>query len=176
VSEPPPANARVANLVGAHALEVGDRLRAAAEDAVGQGGSAPAALVTLMNFADGQTVDALARVLGMSHSGAVRLVDRLAAAGLLRRERGTEDAREVRLRITSRGRRTARRALVAREIALITGLSALSAVECEQLGVLLEKLLAAATIDSAASRTICRLCDPCACGHPARCPVTQAVA
>jgi MarR family transcriptional repressor of emrRAB len=167
-------SARVGNLLGAHALEVGDRLRVAAEAAAGQGGSAPAAVVALANFADGETVDALARVLGISHSGAVRLVDRLAADGFVRRERGAEDARQVRLRITAAGRAAAARILAAREAALDDELAPLSAGERRQLAGLLEKLLAGATPDSAASRTICRLCDPCACGHPDRCPVTQA--
>jgi MarR family transcriptional regulator, negative regulator of the multidrug operon emrRAB len=167
-------SARVANLVGAHALEVGDRLRAAAESAAGQGGSAPSALVALANFADGQTVDQVARILGVSHSGTVRLVDRLAADGLVRRERGAEDARQVRVRITDEGRAAAGRILAARENALTSGLEVLSEGEQEQLARLLERLLAAATVDAAASRTICRLCDPCACGHPERCPVTQA--
>jgi DNA-binding MarR family transcriptional regulator len=167
-------SARVANLVGAHALEVGDRVRAAAEAAAGQGGSAPAALVALANFADGQSVDQVARILAISHSGAVRLVDRLAADGLVTRERGAEDGRQVRLRITDEGRATAQRILAAREAALATGLDALSDAERRQLERLLEKLLAVATTDAAASRTICRLCDPCACGHPASCPVTQA--
>jgi MarR family transcriptional repressor of emrRAB len=168
-------SARVANLLGANALEVGDRLRIAAEDAAGQGGSGPAALVALTNFADGETVDALARVLGISHSGAVRLVDRLAGEGLVRRERGAADARQVRLRITAAGRAAAERILAAREGALEDELAPLSAGERHQLAGLLEKLLAGATPDSAASRRICRLCDPCACGHPAHCPVTQAV-
>jgi DNA-binding MarR family transcriptional regulator len=167
-------SARVANLVGAHGLEVADRLRSAAESAAGQGGSAPAALVALANFADGQTVDQVARILGVSHSGTVRLVDRLAADGLVRRERGADDARQVRVRITDEGRTAAGRILAARETALTSGLDALSEGEQAQLARLLEKLLAAATVDAAASRTICRLCDPCACGHPERCPVTQA--
>jgi hypothetical protein len=43
------------------------------------------------------------------------------------------------------------------------------------LGALLAKMLGAETTDAVSSRLICRLCDPDACGHPRRCPVTQAV-
>jgi hypothetical protein len=39
---------------------------------------------------------------------------------------------------------------------------------------MLERMLAAHTTDSTASLVICRLCDPDVCGHPDRCPVTQA--
>jgi hypothetical protein len=43
------------------------------------------------------------------------------------------------------------------------------------LGALLAKMLGAETTDAVSSRLICRLCDPDACGHPRRWPVTQAV-
>jgi hypothetical protein len=39
---------------------------------------------------------------------------------------------------------------------------------------LLERLLRAVTADRDDARRICRLCDPGVCGHPDRCPVTQA--
>jgi hypothetical protein len=39
---------------------------------------------------------------------------------------------------------------------------------------LLERLLASVTTSGADANRICRLCDPGVCGHPARCPVTQA--
>jgi hypothetical protein len=38
----------------------------------------------------------------------------------------------------------------------------------------LERLLASVTSGSDDANRICRLCDPGVCGHPARCPVTQA--
>src|SRR5207302_8382662 len=87
--------ARTANLLGTHALAVADRLRAATEDAAGLGGAAPAAIVSLHAFAGGRTVDFLRRVLELTPSGAVRLIDRLAAEGLVQRVRGERDAREV---------------------------------------------------------------------------------
>jgi hypothetical protein len=54
-------------------------------------------------------------------------------------------------------------------------LQALDAGEQRALAGLLEKMLAAETTGPVSSRVICRLCDPDACGHPQRCPVTQAV-
>jgi hypothetical protein len=39
---------------------------------------------------------------------------------------------------------------------------------------MLERMLGAQTTDSTASLVICRMCDPDVCGHPGRCPVTQA--
>ncbi|MGZ6697927.1 MAG: hypothetical protein ACXVFL_20120, partial [Solirubrobacteraceae bacterium] len=50
----------------------------------------------------------------------------------------------------------------------------LDAREREVLEDLLAKVLAAETRTIVDSQTHCRLCDGDACGHPARCPVTQA--
>jgi hypothetical protein len=72
---------RLANLRGTLSLAVHDRFRAATEAASGASGSGPAALATLASHMDGEDVDALSRLLGISHSAAVRLTDRLVHAG-----------------------------------------------------------------------------------------------
>ncbi|MGZ8634255.1 MAG: hypothetical protein ACXWZZ_10455 [Solirubrobacteraceae bacterium] len=46
--------------------------------------------------------------------------------------------------------------------------------ERRALGPMLERMLAVETTDATASLVICRTCDPGVCGHPDRCPVTQA--
>src|SRR6266567_3796170 len=70
---------RAANLLGALALAVCDRLHEATEHLDdGLAASEPAALVTLAHY-PGQSILALGRTLGLTHSGAVRLADRLAA-------------------------------------------------------------------------------------------------
>ena len=73
---------RAQNLVGSGALVVADRLREAVTGAAGLEGSAPAALVALHLYAEGEGVDMLARALSLTHSGAVRLVDSSCIAGL----------------------------------------------------------------------------------------------
>ncbi len=76
---------RPANLLGALALAVSDRIREVTEqqaDALAR--SEPAALVSLVHY-PGQPVGVLDQTLGLTHSGAVRLSDRLEAAGLVRR-------------------------------------------------------------------------------------------
>jgi DNA-binding MarR family transcriptional regulator len=50
----------------------------------------------------------LAQQLQIQHHSAVELVNRLEAGGLVRRERGQQDKREVLLRLTSRGERLLR--------------------------------------------------------------------
>jgi MarR family transcriptional regulator, negative regulator of the multidrug operon emrRAB len=164
-------SARAANLLGAHALVVADRMR----EAAGMELSSAAVLTALETFADGASIDALRRVLGLSHSGGVRIVKRLEVEGLVARAPDPADGRAVRLHLTRDGRREARRLLAARQAALTPLLAGLGERESAALERLLERLLARATGSGEDANRICRLCDPVVCGHPARCPVTQAV-
>lgn len=166
--------ARGANLLGAVSLAVGDRVRAAAERGAGQGGSAPAALVSLATYLDGSPIGALRAPLGLTHSATVRLVDRLVDAGLARRCEGP-DRRSVAVTLTPAGHEAAAQAIRARGAALEEALSGLDAGERAELARLHGKVLATITDGRAAAGHICRLCDAHACGHyEGRCPVTRA--
>ena len=166
--------ARGANLLGAVSLAVSDRVRAAAERGAGQGGSAPAALVSLAGYLDGSPIDSLRGPLGLTHSAAVRVVDRLVGAGLARRREGS-DRRSVAVELTPEGRAAARAAGRARAEALGEALAALSPAERAELARLHGKVLTTLTDGRAAAGHICRLCDSHACGHEhGRCPVTRA--
>jgi DNA-binding MarR family transcriptional regulator len=163
---------RAANLLGAQALVVADRMR----EAAGMELSSAAVLNALETFADGASIDALRRILGLSHSGGVRIVRRLERQGLVARERDPDDGRAVRLHLTPAGRRAARRVLKARIGAIAPLLEALPEAERAGFERQLERLLAGVTHGPEEANRICRLCAPDVCGHPARCPVTQAVA
>jgi DNA-binding MarR family transcriptional regulator len=166
--------ARGANLLGAVSLAVSDRVRAAAERGAGQGGSAPAALVSLAGYLDGSPIDSLRGPLGLTHSAAVRVVDRLVEAGLARRREGP-DRRSVAVELTPEGRAAAGAAGRARAEALEEALAGLSSAERAELARLHGKVLATLTDGRAAAGHICRLCDSHACGHEqGRCPVTRA--
>ena len=166
--------ARQANLLGTLSLAVTGHSADAVDAASPQADSAPAALVALEGYLGGEPIDALRRVLGLTHSGAVRLVDRLAAAGLAVRSEGA-DQRTVAVTLTPAGSRAAGRIRAARETALEDVLGALTRAERETLTALHEKLLAGLTTDRRSARRLCRLCDPEACGHHrGTCPVTEA--
>jgi MarR family transcriptional regulator, negative regulator of the multidrug operon emrRAB len=161
--------AREANLLGALGLAVADRLAEAADPRAA--GSAAEALVTLHGTGGGLSIDALARVVGLSHSGAVRLVDRLQAAGLVERRAGA-DQRSTSLRLTVTGRRAARRALARREAAVQELLAPLSAADRESVARLSELVLAGAARTAGERERVCRLCDREACGRRrGDCPV-----
>jgi DNA-binding MarR family transcriptional regulator len=168
------SSARDANLLGTLSLAVSDRLAAAVGEASGQGGAAPAALVALAVYLDGSSIDKLRRPLGLSHSAAVRLIDRLAQAGLVRRERAG-DGREVSVKLTAAGSDAAERIRLARERALEAVLEPLDPAGRETLARLHELLLAGLTAGRADAQRLCRLCDAGACGHEeGLCPVTRA--
>ena len=163
------------NTLGALALAVADRVQEAVAAVAGHGASGPAALVALDGFAGGGSIDALRRILGLTHSGAVRLVDRLTAARLVERRIGP-DARAVSLHLTPEGRRVARRVLAAREAALEQVLVGLSPAQRDQLDPLLSAMFPALVESEHDARRVCRLCNAGACGHArGTCPVANVV-
>jgi MarR family transcriptional regulator, negative regulator of the multidrug operon emrRAB len=165
----------VANRLGATALTLSDRVREATEAATGMAGGLPAALVSLAEWADGSSVEVLAEAMRVSHSRAVRVVDRLEAAGLARREPDPSDGRRARVRLEPAGRELAQRALEARSRVLREAVGGLDAASVRDLDRVLARLLDATIVDLRAAKETCRLCDAHACGHyEGTCPVTRA--
>ncbi len=164
---------RAANLLGALALAVGERLGQATRRGDGFSENEPATLVTLLQYPD-QSIEALRRTLRLTHSGAVRLVDRLEAVQLLRRI-PSGHGRTLAVRLTPAGRRAARSVLARRQRALEAVLSALREDEIHALEAAAERLLAGLTTDRQSAYRTCRLCDESACVGTANCPVDRAV-
>ena len=156
--------ARLENLLGVQALALVDRM-----DGVGALPSESSALVTLLAH-PGHGVGWLAGVLGLTDSGATRLVERLVASGLVRRRPGT-DARARTLTLTAAGRRAAEQVLAARADAMADGLATLSAAERRTLERLLGKVVSGLADDLPTAMRCCRLCDRDACGDGAPCPL-----
>ncbi len=157
-------DARTANLLGALSVAVAGRLDTSSE---------AAALTALHVYLGGRPIEALRRVLGLSHPATVRLVDRLVARGWVDRTPGV-DRRSVALRLTDAGARRAVALLRARGEAMGEVLEALAPEDADRLAPLLERLLAGLVDDRAGARRICRFCDADACGHHVgRCPVTE---
>ncbi|MEU6586215.1 MarR family transcriptional regulator [Nocardia sp. NPDC046763] len=172
-----------ANVLGALSLVVADRMNTAVEATVMLGPSAPAALAAMHEFLDGGSVTQLSSMLGLTHSGTVRLVDRLVAEGLVERV-GAQDGRAVSVVLTQRGRHTAERILQTREKSLASALSAFSPDEIDNLAAALDTMLTTVTLARAEERSarttdrpqpwLCRLCDFAACGRSeGNCPVNN---
>lgn len=146
---------------------------AMASAASGPGGRA-AAVAALAAYASGSPIDRLAWGLGLSHSRVVRLVDQLEADGHVTRARGTADRRTVHVTLTESGWALAREIAAARLSVLEAEVEALDAEDRAALDRICATVLARRIDVLRAAERTCRLCDPGACGHPGRCPVTQA--
>ena len=170
-SPPEPDPARAANVLGALALALTDRMAAAVEESSAHSESGAAALSALQHFLRDPSIDLLRQVLGLTHSGTVRLVDRLEHDGLVRRAPGP-DGRTTVVRLTGHGRRAAARVSAARAGLLAAALDVLTPADQEQLTDLAGRVLVGMKRGAGATRWTCRLCDTGACGRLAgRCPV-----
>ncbi|MDQ1599852.1 MAG: hypothetical protein QOD68_1326 [Actinomycetota bacterium] len=173
-----PDPARAANVLGALALVLTDRITDAVEDAAAQAETGAVALSALRHvLPPDPSIDLVRQVLGLTHSGTVRLVDRLEAAGQVRRGSG-RDGRTRTVALTAAGRRAATRVTGERATELHGAMQVLTSDEQEQLADLAGRVLAglrrdgAAGADGAVERWTCRLCDTTACGRlQGRCPV-----
>lgn len=158
----------LANWLGAVASSVdAEVMRAVGEyDSTAMG-----ALLTCLHFNDVAVGD-LGPVLGLTGSGAVRLVDRLERDGLLRRS--AKEGRVVKVCLTPAGRRQARKLQRQRLAAIGHLLSSLSPDEQRDLAVILEKVLCGAGLDRRSARTICRFCDHRRCDGE-DCPIGRSL-
>jgi DNA-binding MarR family transcriptional regulator len=183
--EPSSSHQHVANVLGALSLVVADHMSSAIEAVAALGPSASAALAALHEFLDGGSMTQLRSVLGLTHSGTVRLVDRLVAEGLVDRGRSA-DGRAVSIVLTQRGRRLAAQVLRARRISLDGALSELTAADVRDLSRVLDKMLTTIALTRAKGRSaptpgrpqpwLCRLCEFDVCGRSEdNCPVNNAV-
>ncbi|MFN3232422.1 MAG: MarR family winged helix-turn-helix transcriptional regulator [Alphaproteobacteria bacterium] len=157
---------RTANLLGTVALAVADRIEEIAREIVSHSGATPAALVVI-GYGLGPSNHQLRRVLGLSHPGAVRLVDRLVADGLVERRRG-RDKRAVALHLTDKGYKFRETLLEGRLAAIRQFLVPLDPSEQEDLAVLLHKLLSSMQPSDLERCRLCRLCDDSVCSD---CPI-----
>jgi MarR family transcriptional regulator, negative regulator of the multidrug operon emrRAB len=161
---------RTANLLGALAGEIADRIEREGKLHPNETSSATAAL-NVIGFYEGCSNGALSRALGLSHTATVRLVDKLELSGLVRSERGA-DKRAVALRLTRHGRESAPAVVHDRCLRLGDLIEVLTPRQRRQLDDIAEALLKSMVKAAQDADHICRLCDGAAC--PTRqCPVHQ---
>jgi MarR family transcriptional regulator, negative regulator of the multidrug operon emrRAB len=157
---------RAANLLGVVGLAVADRIEETARDILNHAGETPAALVVI-GYGFGPSNDQLRRILGLSHPGAVRLIDRLVADGLVER-RQARDKRAIALHLTARGEALRATLLKGRIAAIRPLLTPLTEPEQETFAALLHKLLRSMDTTDLQRCTLCRLCDDSVCTD---CPI-----
>ena len=164
---------RLENIVGALSLAMVDKMEQAFAAETGRGPSAVAA-ITQIGLEPGLSIERLRRIIALSHSAAVRLIDQLAAEGLVRRDASggfgqagagarPHRARREALQVGA-GRSTRRHAGRARAGCRRTSgaCSRASSKRCSR------RSSARVTIYD----VVCRLCDAAVCPME-RCPVPQ---
>lgn len=160
------------NLLGAFATT----LATAIDENVGELGlksrSAATAIVTIYNHPD-ESIDVLRRILNVTHSGAVRLINSLEIEGFVERKPSALDRRSVVLRLTGNGESFAKAVLSARENVTSQIVDNLSPEQKETLLPVVETMLQTLTSDQSSARRNCRLCNEGVC-RPRGCPVEQA--
>jgi MarR family transcriptional repressor of emrRAB len=177
--------ARLVNLLGVVATGVTDQVTAGCSEAAQLSGAAPEALIVMLDFSPEGSVHTLSQAVGLTHSGAVRLVDRLVDAGWASRRPG-DDARSVKISLTRRGRTVAERVRSRRREELASALAGLTTVQRQELLHTCELLVANLTRGRLAQRAVgrqpaggalCRMCDFAACGRPdGLCPAASQAA
>lgn len=164
--------ARLDNTFGAMSLACVDKMERAFLDHGGRGPSATAAIVKI-GTEPGLSIEQLRRMLALSHSATVRLVDQLAADGLVvRKGAGAGDRRARALTLTPEGEAAFAQSLAARRAVLARATQVLSPDEKRLLGSLIGKILPALVDPGDDSEVVCRICDEGVC-VPACCPVTH---
>jgi len=167
-------SAQCANVLGALALVVTDQSAAAMAGSTDLSDSAASAISALSEFLDSPTLDDLRKVVGLTPSGVVRLVDRLAAAGLINRGPGP-DGRSRAIVLTERGRAVATELKTARLAALQGMLEGLTATEQQTLHALLGRVMGTVVEQKSGGAWIFRQCDLGACRRSAgECPAQLA--
>jgi len=149
----------------------------------GLDGTEATALIALLDIAHAGSIRRLSFVLGVTHSGAVRVADRLETRGWITRA-AVRDLRSVELRLTPAGRQLGRRMRRHREDASMHVLAGLASQEQAVLTAAVESMLARVVAHRLELRTeglmpsggaLCRRCDFAACGRASgRCPAQAA--
>ena len=161
-----------ANLLGALATGVRDLVRGALVEAAGLDETAVAALL-VVRARPGQSITDLATAVGLTHPGAVRVVNRLEERGLVARVRG-RDARSRGLALTAEGETVSARALTARRDSLRRLLEGVPREHRASLVTAVDAVLARLPASRGDAWRICRTCDHGVC-RGLRCPVGNAI-
>lgn len=156
------ADSKIENVFGALALAISDALQRNAQAEAPEPGAAAAA-ITLIGHMPGLSIERLRRALSLSHSGTVRLVDRLVAEGLAVRVAAPDDGRAVALSLTVLGETTCAAILSARQNGLASALAILSSEELQQFGELAAKVLRGLVSNEDHAYRFCRLCNYTVC-------------
>ena len=145
------------NIFGAFALMISDDIVRASSSRAPEAGPAASALALIAHM-PGLSIRMLSIGVGLSHAATVRLVDRLAAEGLVERREHFTDGRARSLYLTAAGKAASDEVLSSRDEVITEGLSILSPDELKVLCDMAERVLRHRLVNLEHSYRICRLC------------------
>ena len=160
------------NLIGTLALKIHDLQTDAAVDVSGMSPTDCACLISVAHQDTPQTISDIADICTLSHSAAVRLVERLEKIGYVRKAKTLSDRRTVHVELTDDGYEMRDKILEARRSAIEPVFSKLSRSDWKIVEWVAGFILADLTDSRLGSEQLCRLCDATACGGD-NCPVEK---
>jgi DNA-binding MarR family transcriptional regulator len=158
-----------ANILGALSLLIQDRVERAWQSTLDLSPMAAAALVQIDNE-PGSSIELIASRIGLTHSATVRVIEKLAARGLVEKDRAPKDARAQSLKLTKAGRRVAQQLHAARNQVTDQLLSGLDAAQRKGLEEAVSAILHRCVEPGREADVTCRVCDDRRC-TPDICPI-----
>jgi MarR family transcriptional regulator, negative regulator of the multidrug operon emrRAB len=162
-------SAHTANILGALAVLIQDRVEGAWQASLDLSPMAAAALVQIEGE-PGCSIELVAGRIGLTHSATVRVVDKLAERGLVEKDRARKDARAQSLTLSKVGKRVAQQLHEARNQVtddLLAGLAPMQRAALEQA---IRAILHRCVEPGREADVTCRVCDDRRCS-PDICPI-----
>lgn len=158
-----------ANILGALAVLIQDRVESAWQSSLDLSPMAAAALVQIERE-PGCSIELVAGRIGLSHSATVRAVDKLAERGLVEKDRARKDARAQSLTLSKAGKRTAQQLHEARNQVTDDLLAGLAPAQRAALEQAVSAMLHRCVAPGREADVTCRVCDDRRCS-PDICPI-----
>lgn len=161
-----------ANILGALAVLIQDRVESAWQSSLDLSPMAAAALVQIDNE-PGSSIEAVAGRIGLTHSATVRVIDKLAERGLVEKDRARKDARAQSLTLSKPGKRLAQQLHEARNQVTDDLLAGLVPEQRTALEQAVRAILHRCVEPGREADVTCRVCDDRRCS-PEICPIRVA--
>jgi MarR family transcriptional repressor of emrRAB len=162
-------SAHTANILGALAVLIQDRVEGAWQSSLDLSPMAAAALVQIEGE-PGCSIELVAGRIGLTHSATVRVVDKLAERGLVEKDRARKDARAQSLTLSKAGKRLAQQLHEARNQVTDDLLSGLAPAQRTALETAIRTILHRCVEPGREADVTCRVCDDRRCS-PEICPI-----
>jgi MarR family transcriptional repressor of emrRAB len=161
-----------ANILGALAVLIQDRVESAWQSDLDLSPMAAAALVQI-DGEPGCPIELVAGRIGLTHSATVRVIDKLAERGLVEKDRARKDARAQSLTLSKAGKRVAQQLHAARNRVTDDLLAGLDSAQRKAMEGAISAILHRTVEPGREADVTCRVCDDRRCS-PDICPIRVA--